>query len=204
MPALYIKINVETEEGVFMKLKYILIIFAIIIFAAGCAKPPQAEIDAAREAVYRAENNADAVRFGGASLTRARSALSRMQMEVDSKRYDAAKASAAEAIAAADRAIAEGRSGSGRVREDSISALDGLMQEIEETNRNVSGARYALLDLDYEALDRGLRNAYSDFDQAEIDETEGRYQDAVNKAANIRSNLSNINQLVAGAITRRK
>jgi hypothetical protein len=127
-----------------------------------------------------------------------------MQIEADSKRFDAARTLAAEAIAAADRAIADGRTGAVRAREEAASVLAGLSTELEDTSRNVSGARYSQLDLDYDALDRDLRGAYNLTDLAEDDQAEGRYQDALDKAREVRANLFDINQMVATAVTRKK
>jgi len=187
-----------------MKSRYILFVCAALLLVAGCAKPPVAEMDSAAEAVFRAENDADAVAYGSSSLARARDALSRMRAEADSKRYDAAKTHAAEAIAAAEKAIADGKTGAVRAREEAASAVSGLTAEIEETGRNLSGARYAQLDLDYDALDRDIRNAYNLADQAENDYSQSRYLDALEKARNVRANLSDINQKVSGAVPPRR
>jgi len=187
-----------------MKIINLFFIFILIFLAAGCAKPPIAEMDNAREAVFRAENDADAVQYGSSSLARARDALRRMQSEADSKRYDAARVNAAEAIAAAEKAIADGKSGAVKVKSDAVSMVSGLKQEIDDTNRNVSAARYSLLDLDYDTLDNSIRYAYSGYDQAQAAQDEGRYQDAVNKAMEVRSNLASINNMVAGAVPARK
>ncbi|MCL2209071.1 MAG: DUF4398 domain-containing protein [Treponema sp.] len=187
-----------------MKLKNLFFILITIFLAAGCAKPPIAEMENAREAVFRAENDNDAVLYGGSSLARARDALKRMQSEADSKRYDAARVNAAEAIAAAEKAIADGKTGVVKAKSDAVSAISGLKQEIDDTNRNVSAARYSLLDLDYNALDNSIRYAYSGYDQVEAAQAEGRYQDVVNKAMEVRSNLAGINSLVANAIPARK
>jgi vacuolar-type H+-ATPase subunit D/Vma8 len=169
-----------------------------------CAQPPEAEMQSAREAVFRAENDADAVQYGYGSLTRARSALSNMQAEADSKRYDAAKTHAAEAIAAAERAIADGKAGSNRVRSEASALINGLRNEIEETSRNINGARYSQVPLDYNALDQSIKNAYDTTEKAEVDHAMGRYQDALNKATEVRSTLSNINNMIANAIVRKK
>jgi hypothetical protein len=187
-----------------MKLKYILCVCGILMLLMACAQPPVAEMDSAREAVFRAENDDAAVQYGFSSLSRARTALNNMQAEADAKRYDAAKTHAAEAIAAAERAIADGKAGIMRAREESASAVSGLKPEIEETARNVNGARYSGLALDYNALDRGIKDAYDTFDQAEIDHAFGRYNDALNKAMIIRSNLSNINSTISNAVNRKK
>ncbi|MDR3020228.1 MAG: DUF4398 domain-containing protein [Treponema sp.] len=187
-----------------MKLKLFFVLCIVLAVVTACAKPPLAEMDAAREAVFRAENDADAVLYGSSSLTRAREALRRMQTEADSKRYDAAKTHAAEAIAAAERAILDGRSGASRAKTEADNLISGLRDEIDETSRNVSGARYSQLDLDYEALDRDIVNAHELTDKAEIDQLSGRHLDALDKARDVRAGLSDINQRVSNAVTRKK
>jgi vacuolar-type H+-ATPase subunit D/Vma8 len=186
-----------------MKLKYIFCVCGIFMLMA-CAQPPVAEMDSARESVLRAENDPDAVKYGISSLTRAQNSLSSMQAAADAKRYDAAKTHAADAIAAAERAISDGKSGVVRVRDEAASVVSGLKTEIEDTSRNVNGARYSLLDLDYDALDKGIVDAYNTSDQAEVDQALGRYQDALNKAMVVRSDLSDINNKIANAVVRKK
>jgi len=187
-----------------MKLKYILFVCAVLALAVGCAKPPTAEMDSAREAVFKAENDSNAVMYGSNSLSRARDALRRMESEADSKRYDAAKTNAAEAIAAAERAIADGRAGSARARDEAAAAMASLPAEIEETGRNINGARYSQLDLNYAELEGDLRITSTLADQAARDQSQGKYQGAMDKARNVRANLADINQRIANAVTRRK
>jgi hypothetical protein len=187
-----------------MKLKYIFIVCAALALAAGCAKPPIAEMDSAREAVFRAENDNDAVMYGSGALSRARDALRRMQSEADSKRYDAARANAKDAISMADKAIADGKAGAVRARDEAASALSGLPAEIEETSRNINGARYSQLDLDYNALDADLKVTYDLADQAAKDQRDGRYQGVMDKTRNARANLADINQKISSAVVRKK
>jgi len=187
-----------------MKLKYILTCFVILALLAGCAKPPIAEMDSAKEAVFRAENDEAAVLYGGGSLSRARDSLRRMQVEADSKRYDAAKTHAAEAIAAAERAIADGKTGVARAKSESESLIAGLRPAIEETERNINGARYSLLKLDYGKMNREIKEAKETTEQAEVDQAMGRYQDAINKGMSVRATLSTINQQIADVVPRKK
>ncbi|MDR2942149.1 MAG: DUF4398 domain-containing protein [Treponema sp.] len=187
-----------------MKFKSILLGFIILVLLAGCAKPPIAEMDSAKEAVFRAENDEAAVLYGGGSLSRARDSLRRMQVEADSKRYDAAKTHAAEAIAAAERAIADGKSGIARSKSEAESLIGGLRPAIEETERNINGARYSQLKLDYGQMNREVKKAYETTDQAEIDLAMGRYQDATDKGMSVRATLSAINQQIADIIPRKK
>jgi len=181
-----------------MKLKLIYILI-VLILVLGCAQPPLAEMDSAGDAVFRAENDANAVEYASSTLSRARFALTMMQSEADSKRYDAARTHAAEAIASAERAIADGRAGAQRAASESTSIIAGLRSEIDDVTRNVSSARYSQMNLDYDALDRGIVNAYNTADQAEFDQAAGRYQDALDKARAVRADLANINEMIAGA-----
>jgi hypothetical protein len=182
-----------------MKVKLIYILFIVIILVIGCARPPLEEMERAREAVFRAENDVNAAQYASGTLARARDALSRMEAEADSRRFDAASTHAAEAIAAAERAIAEGRTGAEITRSESASLLQGLRAEIEETSRNISSARYSQMVLDYDALDRAIVNAHNDADQAEFAQAAGRYQDAIAGARSVRADLAHINQIVASA-----
>jgi len=185
-----------------MKLIYTFCILAALVI--GCASPPLTEMENAREAVFRAENDANAVQYAGGTLARARDSLRRMQDEADSKRYDAAKTHAAEAIAAAEKAIADGRAAAQRAGGESDALIASLRAEIQETERNLNGARYSQLVLDYNALDRAIVDAHSTTDQAEIDQAAGRYQQAMDRARIVRSDLTEINEKIANAATTRK
>ena len=184
-----------------MKIKFAIIASILLLFALGCAKPPLAEMESAREAVFRAENNSDAVQYGASSLARAQDALRRMQVEADSKRYDAAKAHAAEAISAAERAIADGKAGASRIKDESAALLSGLRPAIEETERNINGARYSGMTLNYNELNRELDGARDTTDQAEVDQAMGRYQEAMEKGRVVRSTLGDINERLTSTVT---
>ena len=187
-----------------MKTKLLFIILIFLLFFIGCEQPPSAEMESAMEAVFRAENDADAVFYAAGTLSRARSAIGHMQLEADSKRYDAARTYAAEAIAAAEKAIIDGRAGAQRAASESSALVSGLRQEIDQTSSNVSGARYSLMDLNYDDLDRRIINAHNTADQAEFDHAAGSYQSAIDKAEAVRSDLANINQAVASAVVIKK
>jgi len=187
-----------------MKLKYIISGFVVLALLAACAKPPIAEMDSAKEAVFRAENDEAAVLYGSGSLSRAKDSLRRMQTEADSKRYDAAKTHAAEAVSAAERAIADGKTGLARARSEAESLIAGLKPAIEETERNINGARYSQLKLDFNQINRDFKNAKDTAEQAETDQAMGRYQNALDKGNSVRAALGSINQQIAGATPRKK
>jgi hypothetical protein len=187
-----------------MKVKLIYIFCIVLVLFTGCAKPPVEEMEKAREAVFKAENDANAVQYASGTLARARDAIKRMEMEADSKNYEAAKNLAVEAIAAAEKAINDGRISAQRAGEEANSLISGLRVEIDETTRNVAAARYSQLALDYNAIDKSIVNAHNKTDQAEVDQLMGRNQEALEKARSVRADLNDINQKVANAATGRK
>ncbi|GBU26828.1 hypothetical protein R84B8_00343 [Treponema sp. R8-4-B8] len=187
-----------------MKVKFIYIFCIILVLFIGCAKPPVEEMERAREAVFKAENDPNAVQYASGTLARARDAIKRMEAEADSKNYENAKTNAAEAIAAAEKAINDGKVSAQRVGEEANSLITGLRTEIDETTKNVAAARYSQLALDYDAIDKAIVNAHNITDQAEIDQSMGRNQEALDKARIVRASLSEINQKVANAATGKK
>ena len=184
-----------------MKLiKLICAVLALALLASACAKPPQAEMDNAIEAVTRAENDANAVQFAGNTLARARDALNRMQAEADSKRYDAARTLANEAIAAAEKAISDGRDGATRARDEAAALLSSLRSEIEQTGQGIQSAQSAGLKLDFNSLNSDFDTARQSADQAEVAHSGNRHQDALERGRNARSILSGINQKLTNAV----
>lgn len=173
---------------------------ALGLVLGGCAKPPTEEMNNAVEAVTRAENDADAATYAGNTLARARDALNRMQAEADSKRYDAAKTYASEAISAAERAIADGRAGAQRARAEAASLVESLGPLIAETDQGIKAAQAAGLPLDFAALGREFDAARNSSDQAEIALAGGQYRDAMEKGRNAQAGLNSINQELSGAV----
>jgi len=187
-----------------MKSRQIHIGFIALALLFSCAKPPIAEMDSAKEAVFTAENDADAAQYGVSSLNRARTALKNMEDAANSKRYDAAKNYAAEAVTLAEKAMSDGKAESIRIKNEAASVISSLKSEIEETSINVNAARYSQLALDHDALDRGIKNAYTSYDQAQSSMSAGKYKDALDTAMSVRANLADINQKITNAIPRRK
>jgi len=172
---------------------------ALALTAVGCARPPVDEMNEAVEAVIRAENDADAVAFAAGTLSRARDALRMMRDAADSRNFDAARAYAAEAVATADRAIAEGRAGAERAREEAQELIAGLPPLVAETGQGMEIARGAGLDLDFESLDRAFDGAVGRVGMAEDAYSRGLYGDAISQGRTARNGLADINQRIAGA-----
>jgi hypothetical protein len=170
-----------------------------MIFAA-CATPPTEDMNKAIDAVTKAENDADAVTYAGSTLVRARDALTQMQSEADSKRYESAKNFAAEAIAAAEKAVTDGRTGAARARDEAANLLNGLRPEIAQTESDLTAAKAVpRIQLDADALDRDLASAKSAFDDASRSLSANNYRDAVAKAQPVRPLLSGIRSRITDA-----
>ncbi|MDR0451042.1 MAG: hypothetical protein LBH26_07230 [Treponema sp.] len=178
----------------------VLIIALPALFLAGCAKPPVAEMDAAENAVIRAENDSDAAAFGRTSLSRAREALARMREEAAAKRYEAAKSFAAEAISAADRAISEGRAASARAREEAAALLAAVKDSLEETGQTIGKAReLEEAGLDFDEVDEDFDAARRSTDQAEASLAGNRYQDSMEESRTARGILGDITSKIGEA-----
>ena len=180
-------------------IKIVSVIIALVLMGTACASPPTTEMNNAIAAVTRAENDPDAVFYAGNTLIRARDALNRMQAEADAKRYDAARSYAAEAIAAADTAIADGRAGTIRARDEATALVQGLPAAIAETDQNIRAARGAGLDLNFPALNHDLENVRQDTSQAESFLSANMFQDALDMGRTAQSGLTDINLRLSAA-----
>ena len=175
-------------------------ILGLALILAACAKPPVEEMNRAHDAVIRAENDADAVNYAGTTLIRARDALSRMQSEADAKRYDAAKNYAAEAVSAAEKAIADGKTGAVRAREEAAFLLNSLPGQLAETSSALDAARQVRnIDLNFDTLSGDMDLAYRTYDDARENLTANNYRDAVSKGQSVRSLLAGINAKISEA-----
>jgi len=183
------------------------IALVLAMLAVGCAKPPTEEMNNATEAVTRAENDSNAVTYAGGSVARARDALTRMSAEASAKRYDSARSYAAEAIAAADRAINDGRAGAERARNEAATYIADLKPLLAETEQGINAARKARLPLDFKSIDEDFNEARSNTAQAEAAYAGNRYSVAIDRARSARVGLNGINQRLSTstlAVTRRK
>ena len=170
------------------------VFFVLVLVLAACAKAPLEEMNAANDAVTRAENDANAVNYAGNTLIRARDVLTRMQSEADARRFDAAKSLASEAISLAERAIADGRTAAARARDEAANFVGGLAAPLAETANALGAARQVSnLNLDIDSLEYDLDSAYQTFDNAQRSLAAENYGDAITQGQNVRSLLSGIN-----------
>jgi len=175
-------------------------VFILVSAFSACAAPPLEEMQRARDAVTRAENDADAVTYAGNLIIRAQDALTRMQSEADSKNYNAAKEFAAEAINNAERAISEGMSAKGRSRTEAETLLDSLQNLLTETQNAINNARNVPnILLDFDALQQDMDKARSLYDEARQSFQAGNNQDAITKSQSVRVLLADINTRINNA-----
>nr|AGS53644.1 hypothetical protein [uncultured bacterium contig00086] len=176
------------------------VVLIFICFLSGCSGPPTDEMNKAQDAVTRAENNADVVNYAANTLLLARQALANMQNEADSKRYEAAKNFAAEAVSLAERAEEEGRTGALRARDEASSLLANVENQLSETTNSLRTAgQNSGLDLDVNALTRDLDSARSIYNEARSDLLSNNYRDAVARGQTARSMLTDINARINNA-----
>ena len=183
--------------------KLYLIITAILVFLwvfAACATPPTEDMNRAQDAVLRAENDANAVNYASHTLLQARDALARMEAEAESRRYDAARALAAEAINHAERAIADGRAGAARAREEAENVLRNLDELMAQTETAISNARRVPLQVDFNAISREMDLAERALEETRQSFNAGNYRDVVSRGQIIRSILSDINSRLVEAV----
>jgi lipopolysaccharide export LptBFGC system permease protein LptF len=166
----------------------------------GCAKPPTEEMENAEAALTRAENDPDAVAYGNASIIRARDALANMHTEAAAKRYDAAKSYAQDVINAAERAIADGKTGSQRAREEASASLNGARASLGETQRNIDAAKEVTgIQLDFNGIDGDYAAARNQTDQAQNALNAADYKGSLERSQSARSLLGDINARISQA-----
>jgi hypothetical protein len=195
-----------------MKLKKLWIIgigsLAVLsVLITACAKPPTEEMEAARTAVARAENDPDVAVYAVSTLARAREALSNMEAEALAKRYDTARNYAAEAVTNAEKAINDAQTALTRAREDSANALNALRNAITETDTAITQGKRNRLSLDWNQIDRDFEDAQTVAGEAEAAAAANRYRNVVERTNTARTALGAITAQISGAslaLTRKK
>jgi hypothetical protein len=173
---------------------------ALATLVTGCAKPPTEEMENAEAALARAENDPDAAAYGNASLVRARDALANMRSEAAAKRYDAAKTYAQDVVNAAERAIADGRAGAQRARDEASASLNGVRLSLGETQKNIDTAKGVDgIQLDFGTIDGDYDSARSQVDQAQSALNIADYRGSLEKSQGARSLLGDINTRISQA-----
>lgn len=182
--------------------RFLRIIPALLILAlAACAKPPQAEIDAAKTAVAKAAGNPDVVTYAPDSLKRAQDALAQMQAELAAKHYDKVKALATEAVAAADQAEADAVTNKDRMKAEASSLIDTVRKMAADTEKTVASAKkIRRVRLDFAAIGRDIADAKKAIADAEDEFKNGNFLTARDKAAAVQATLADRQKMVSDAV----
>jgi hypothetical protein len=171
----------------------LLIALTLAVLISACAKPPTADMDEASAALTRAETDPDAVTYGSASIIRARDALANMQSDAAAKKYDSAKTYAQEVISAADKAIADGKTGVQRARDEATNLLNSVRPLVAETQKEIESARTSgKTGLNFTALDGDFGTARTQVDQAQTALSDADYQVSIQRSQSARSILGDI------------
>jgi hypothetical protein len=184
-------------------MKYAKPVFAALLILGlfACAKPPQAEIDAAKAAVAKAAANSDVVTYAPEALARAQKALADMQTQLTAKKYDKVKTLALEASAAAEKAISEAVANKEKVKADAAALIAAVKKAIPEAEKTITAAkRIPRTGLDFTALAKALADAKASLTAAIADNTNGNFMAAWNKATAVQTALANSEKTVADAV----
>jgi hypothetical protein len=126
-----------------------LVFFVTLLCIASCAKPPQAEIDAAKAALDAAAKNADVVTYAPDSLRVAQDKMAALDAELSaqakrtvlSRNYDLAKSLALEAADDARKAAADAVGTKEQVARDASSLVEEVTTAIPLFESKVWAAR---------------------------------------------------------------
>jgi hypothetical protein len=132
-----------------MKHLRLIIIVAAAFGMAACAKPPQAEIDAARAAVQTAANSSDILTYAPDSLRAAQDKMDALSAELASQQrksplsrsYIAASRLAQLVVAASQQAAADAETSKQQVAKDAASLIEKIGAEIPDFEAKVWTAK---------------------------------------------------------------
>jgi hypothetical protein len=184
-----------------MKFMKALIPVVLVLAVAACAKPPQADIDAARTAVAAAAKNADIVAYAADTLKSAQDKLALMGTELAAKHYDKVKSLALDARALAETAAKDAVRNKEKVKADAATLIEALKKALPDVGRKLAAAkRVRGIKLDFGAITSKLNAAKTALAEADRDLSEGSYAAALQKASDVQAQLSDGEKSVSDAV----
>ncbi len=185
-------------------MKYAKVFLPIVVLAlllGACAKPPQADIDAARAAVADAAKNADIVAYAPDTLKSAQDKLAQMETELTAKHYDKVKALAIDAKATAGTAANDAATGKSKMQADATTLIAALKQALPDASKKLAAAKKVRgIKLDFAGLTKQLSDAQAAIVDADNDLTDGNFASAFQKATAVQAQLSDGEKAVADAV----
>jgi hypothetical protein len=168
---------------------------------AGCAQPPQAEVDAARAKVAAAMKDADILTYAPESLQKAKDALARMEKNLADRKYPEAKTEALQAASLAAGAKADVVAARERVKNEAATTIDQAKKLLASLLPAVSVAKKAKpAGLDLAALDKDLADARAKLADADSALGAGNFVSARDGASAARASFSEIEKRISDAI----
>jgi len=169
----------------------------------GCAKPPQAEIDAAKAAIQAAVD-AGAGEYAAASLRDAQNAVASLDAEVQAqtkkfalmRSYKQAATLAATAKAAGEKAKVDAEAGKAQAKADAEALLAQAKTALEEATAALKAAPKGKgTDMDIKAMENDLMTVGSQIAEGEAAHVAGKYLESKAKfeaALNASNNVKNM------------
>jgi hypothetical protein len=184
-----------------MKYMKVLIPVVLVLALGACAKPPQADIDAARAAVAAAARNADVVAYAPDTLKAAQDKLAQMETELGAKHYDKVKTLAVDAKATAESAAGDAARNKEKAQADSATLIDALKRALPEAEARIASARRVRgIRLDFAALGQQLARAKAAVADADRDLAAGNFASALRKALAAQAQLNDGEKTVSDAV----
>ena len=184
-----------------MRFAKVFLPIALALVVGACAKPPQADIDAARAAVAAAAKDADIVAYAPDTLKAAQDKLAQMETELAAKHYDKVKALALDAKATAGTAANDAARGKEKAQADATALIAALKKALPDASRRLAAARQVRgIKLDFAALTRQLTDARATVADADRDLTDGNFASGLQKAVAVQAQLSDGEKAIADAI----
>ena len=182
-----------------------------LIAMVGCAKPPQSDIDAAKQAVQNAQ--AEASKNASDSLRAAQDTLSRLDAELKAqeekfalfRKYDTATQLATQAKQQAEKAASDAAAAKERVKNEASNLMASVRASLDEAKTMLASApRGKGTQLDLEAMNADL--AAVEASLAEIDQAfnSGDYLEAKAKAESAAASVNSVKTEIQTAIEMKK
>lgn len=175
------------------------VLLVLALFA--CAKPPQADIDAARAAVASAAKNPDIVAYAPDTLKSAQDKLAQMDTELRAKHYDKVKTLALDAKTTAEAAVNDAARNKEKAQADARTLIDALKKALPAAEKKAAAARNVRrIKLDFTALAKQLADAKAAVADADKDLAAGNYAVALRKAIAVQTQLNDGEKAVSDAV----
>ena len=175
------------------------VLLVLALFA--CAKPPQADIAAARAAVAAAAKNPDIVAYAPDTLKSAQDKLAQMDTEIAAKHYDKVKTLALDAKATAEAALNDAARNKEKAQADARTLIDALNKALPDAQKKAAAARNVRgIKLDFGALARQLAEAKAAVADADKDYAAGNFADALRKALAVQNQLNDGEKALSDAV----